>query len=325
MPRCSVIMSAYNCGSYIDAAIGSVIAQTESDFELIVIDDGSIDDTLVRAKVWADLDSRVHVITQPNSGRPGATRNAGLECATGKYVAFLDGDDFYHPDRLNRAVRVLEATPEIQVLFHNMYTFHDTGEEDTHTYPSLESYLDDPSFVPAAQDYLLALDDELYLCSDRFFVFMAINFAGLHTNTVIVRRTELERHHLRFAEDITVGEDTELWYRLAQSLRIGYLDQKLSYYRQHAAGVTRNRERWLRDLRTVYIRNYNATAVRMTAQERAAVRNRISKHCFSEAYFEWTRAHAGLARRAYWRSVRWRINVKALVAVLKTFVPRTLA
>jgi glycosyltransferase involved in cell wall biosynthesis len=320
MPKCSVIMPAYNCGFYIDAAIGSVLTQTESDLELIVINDGSTDDTLERAKAWAVRDSRVRVITQPCSGRPGSARNVGLEGATGKYVSFLDSDDLYHADKLGRALRILEGNPEIRVLFHDMYMFEEVFHGDGHDAPAMESYLGD-EFVQTAKDYLKARGDGLYLCNDRFFAFMAFNFAGLHTDTVIIRRDDIEKLDLRFAQDVAIGEDTEFWYRLGRSLSIAYLDQKLSFYRKHAGGITRNRERWFRDLLTVYVRNYKAVASRMTARERAAVRRRISAHCFSEGYFEWTRADPKMARDAYWRSLHWRPNAKAIAAILKTFVP----
>lgn len=100
MPKISVILPAYNAEKYIRKAIERVLTQTFSDFELIVVNDGSCDDTLNIINDFTD--ERIKIIDQNNAG-PGAARNSGLKMASGEYVMFLDSDDWYLPDALQAA------------------------------------------------------------------------------------------------------------------------------------------------------------------------------------------------------------------------------
>jgi GT2 family glycosyltransferase len=118
MPTVSVIMPAYNAGAYLRDAVRSVLRQTLTDLELLVIDDGSSDDTVAVARALAAGDSRVRVLAQPNAG-PGPARNTGFAAALGRYFAFLDSDDEWEPTFLAEQVGVLEARPDIDVLIGN--------------------------------------------------------------------------------------------------------------------------------------------------------------------------------------------------------------
>ena len=100
MTKISVILPVYNEEKYIKKAIESVLNQTFSDFELIIVNDGSTDNTLNIINEFTD--SRIKLITQPNQG-PGASRNNAMEIACGEYVMFLDGDDWYCEDALEVA------------------------------------------------------------------------------------------------------------------------------------------------------------------------------------------------------------------------------
>lgn len=99
MPSISVIMPCFNVAKYIEKAVDSLLAQTFSDFELIIIDDGSTDDTGRIADAYAEKDARVKVVHQENAGAPKA-RNTAMEMAQGKYLFFMDGDDWAESDML---------------------------------------------------------------------------------------------------------------------------------------------------------------------------------------------------------------------------------
>src|SRR5215212_10925703 len=100
MPLVSVIIPAYNAGRTITAAVGSVLAQTFRDYEIVVADDGSTDDT---GQCVARFGERVTYLRQDNAG-PASARNLALRHATGKYVAFLDADDVWLPRKLERQI-----------------------------------------------------------------------------------------------------------------------------------------------------------------------------------------------------------------------------
>jgi glycosyltransferase involved in cell wall biosynthesis len=113
-PSVSVVVPAYNAARYLDISIPSVLAQTWTDFELIVVDDGSTDATA--EKVGGFQDPRVRLVSQVNRGLAGA-RNAGIRAARGEFIAFLDADDLWHPEKLARHVEHLRRRPLVGVSY----------------------------------------------------------------------------------------------------------------------------------------------------------------------------------------------------------------
>jgi glycosyltransferase involved in cell wall biosynthesis len=115
MPPVSVIMPAYNVAPYIGEAIASVCAQTVTDFEVLVVDDGSTDETYRIAAEWAARDPRIRVLRKENGGISTA-RNHGLGHATGEFMALLDSDDTWEPDFLASQLAILAARPEVDLV-----------------------------------------------------------------------------------------------------------------------------------------------------------------------------------------------------------------
>ena len=114
MPRVSVIIPTYNREKYIAETINSVLDQTFSDYEIIVVDDGSADNTerLIREQ-FAD---EVIYLSKPNGG-PASARNMGMRVAKGEYIAFLDSDDLWLPEKLAIQTRFMDAHPEIGLTY----------------------------------------------------------------------------------------------------------------------------------------------------------------------------------------------------------------
>lgn len=111
-PAVSVLMTAYNRAAYIDAAIESVLAQTFTDFELIVVDDGSSDDTVARARAHAARDARVRVEVNPRNLGDYPNRNRAAALARGRFIKYHDSDDLMYPHCLETMVGALEPAPE---------------------------------------------------------------------------------------------------------------------------------------------------------------------------------------------------------------------
>ena len=120
-PLISVIIPSYNHARFITAAIESVLAQTYAPLELIVIDDGSTDDSMAVIECYQD---QLHCIKQLNCGT-GATRNRGVSVASGSYLAFLDSDDIWLPEKLAQQVAMFVAKPETDVVFGHAEQFFD--------------------------------------------------------------------------------------------------------------------------------------------------------------------------------------------------------
>ncbi len=118
-PLVSVMIPAYNAGRYLAEALDSVFAQTHRPLEVIVVDDGSDDDTADVARAYGD---RITFIQQERQGNGGA-RNTAIARAGGDYFTFLDADDRFRPDKLERELEVLEAEPELEAVFGHVREF----------------------------------------------------------------------------------------------------------------------------------------------------------------------------------------------------------
>ena len=110
-PKISIIIPTYNRSGLLTQAVRSVQAQTFRDWELIIVDDGSTDDTRAVAGKMARDDARIHYVYEPNAGQ-AAARNKGVESARGEYLAFLDSDDVYLPENLEKKLAFLESHPD---------------------------------------------------------------------------------------------------------------------------------------------------------------------------------------------------------------------
>ena len=109
-PLVSVIMPAYNCGAFISQSIQSVMAQTVTDWELLIVDDCSTDDTWERVMQLAAQEQRIHCTRLSRNGGPAAARNQALALASGTFIAFLDGDDLWAPEKLEKQLAFMERT-----------------------------------------------------------------------------------------------------------------------------------------------------------------------------------------------------------------------
>jgi GT2 family glycosyltransferase len=231
MPRFSVIIPAFNAATTVSSAIGSALAQTRQDLEVIVIDDGSSDAT--GEIVGRIADPRVRLITQSNRGLPAA-RNAGIAAARGEYVAFLDSDDLLLPDYLGLTERALRETSGAGFAYTDAYVFDDVSGRVRHR-SAMER---NRPPVPAPTDrnaFLLAL-------LERNFVFVAVTAPKLVLDTVG-----------GFDELRSSSEDYELWLRiLVHGFRAAWVPGRHVLYRKRAQQMSRNLATMSRSLAEVY-------------------------------------------------------------------------
>ena len=194
MPRVSVIIPTYNRAALVLEAIGSVLRQSCRDFEVIVCDDGSTDETEARVRA---VGPPVRYLRSRHTGRPGSPRNRGVEAARGELVAFLDDDDLWEADKLARQVDLFDRKPELSVV----YTDRRLLFSDRSTSPPVAS----PQATLPGEIFELALRGQ---------------FPFLGTAMV---RMELLRKVGGFDETLTTAEDLDLWLRLgriAQAARV---------------------------------------------------------------------------------------------------------
>lgn len=123
MPKVSVIIATYNCEDYVVQAVKSALAQTYRDFEIIVVDDGSTDDTAARLKEFTE---KIHYLYQANAG-PAAAHNLGLAHSMGQYIAFLNHDDLWAPQYLDSQVAYLDNNPKVDLVHTAYYEIDEEG------------------------------------------------------------------------------------------------------------------------------------------------------------------------------------------------------
>jgi glycosyltransferase involved in cell wall biosynthesis len=315
----SVVIPAFNCAEYIERTLDSVLAQSHRDLELIVVDDGSTDDTRSIAARVAARDPRVIVLQQPPSGKAAVARNTGIRASRGELVAFLDADDLFHPEKLAAQVALFARRPELGVVFCDIARFTDDATRFTCT-----GYLEGLDFLNVAAPHLTHIGGEQYLCDDRFYNFMSARITSLTTCTVMIRRAVLEQEPHCFDESLEIAEDVDLWFRLALRARFGLVARVLSYYRQRPGSLMSNPERVLRGAIAAHGANLERGRSRLTSAEIAVIETRVARQYGLLGNQLLMRGDAAGARAAYRRCRDIDARQFPLLPYLKSFVPQPL-
>jgi len=209
----SVIIPLYNKATYIQLAVESVLGQTHTDFELIIVNDGSTDDSLSR--VQKIQDSRLRIIDQPNQG-VATTRNNGTSFARYEYIAFLDGDDWWHPEFLEEMANLISCFPEAGI-YGCQYLWVKNGKHKksvNHELPEFAGYFD--YFAAYTRAWWMPLTSISVVIRKAVFVDMG-----------------------GFKYDLKFGEDFDLWIRIVLKYKVAYLNKPLAYYNQDVAATGR--------------------------------------------------------------------------------------
>ena len=211
-PKVSVIIPVYNTEQYLRQCLDSVIAQTLREIEIICVDDGSTDASLAILREYEEKDGRVKVLTQPNINA-GAARNNGLCHAAGEYLSFLDADDLFEPDMLEKAYRqAKEQEAEICVFSYNFFT--DEGE----SFPGESNY---PDKALPEQRPFSGLD-----AKDGLFGL----FVGWAWDKLFLREF-VTQNEISFQEQRTTNDLLFTYFALAKAQRITVLDEVLAHHR----------------------------------------------------------------------------------------------
>ena len=226
-PRVAVIVPAYNFARYIADALESVLAQTLADWECVVVDDGSTDETATVAARFAAADSRIRLLRQPNRG-VSAARNLALRASTAGMVQFLDADDRLVPDKLEEHVRYLDEHQETSIVYGNIAYFR-SNEPDR------------PMFSPHGKLSRPILDDRVHGANDALGKLEHFNF--LHPTAALSRRTAIESVG-GFCEAVHGAEDYDLWLKCAiAGFRFDHWENAapVAWIRVHPGSTSRNR------------------------------------------------------------------------------------
>jgi len=276
-PTVSVIIPAYNAAEFIGAAIESVLSQEVHADEILVIDDGSTDNT---ASIVRAYGGPVRYIGQANGG-PARARNRGLVESRGHYVAFLDADDLWSADKLRRQVGFMERHPEIGFCFADCMEFDAVGRASRSFLQSKTVFPNLPVDVTDSGGTIIVGKFYEELLFENFIV----------TSTVVIRggawpRDRWFHETVYFDETLYNGQDFELWFRLATHFRGGVIPEVLVRKRRHPANISTRSQ-------SVLINRIKLRAkITHLVQEREDISASAKKRCRDRLLF----AHADLVR-----------------------------
>jgi len=288
----AAVIPAYNAERYIKRAIASVRAQSYPVTSLVVVDDGSTDQT---STVVRDLGEDIHLVRQGNAG-PSAARNRGVEHSSADLVAFLDADDEWLPHTIERLVQAFVRYPEAALVTADASIIDERG-----------------GLIAKSRFARYGLADQVAEWAgkpvrDALAALMRTNFVG---TSVVALRRQVFRELAGFRTDVRYGEDLELWARIAARYAVVCLAEPLGLYRSHPGNSTKATEALLRDLVRVseivrgwgaeVLRNQGVDAERMVARARTDL-----------GYWYFTAGRYAEARAALLAAARERLSRRTL-------------
>lgn len=212
----TVITANYNGSQYIARAIESVLGQTHSHLEYVIIDDGSTDQSVEIIRELSKKDGRIKPIFLPQNQGVSEARNTGIKNSTGQYITFLDADDMWAAEKIEKQVEVFRKHPNAGLVVTHAVVI----DEDDNAVPNKKSRKKAKQGKVSLHDYI----------SGRCH--LSIN--------AMTRRECLQKSGL-FNPNHVIGEDYELWMRITRDYEYYYLDEPLHRYRVHGENATRNR------------------------------------------------------------------------------------
>jgi glycosyltransferase involved in cell wall biosynthesis len=207
MPKVSILMPVYNAGQYLSQALDSILSQSFRDWELILINDGSTDDS--ESVITRYDDERIYYIKNPVNLKLIKTLNKGIDYCGGRYIARMDADDICHPDRLKQQVKFLDSHPEYLMCGTSAIVIDSTGKKT----------------------------GKIHNLTDNDYLQIGLMFSPsfIHPG-MMIRREILCRN--RYDEAYKHAEDYELWCRIARQGKVANIDSELLRYRWHGSNVS---------------------------------------------------------------------------------------
>jgi glycosyltransferase involved in cell wall biosynthesis len=218
MPFVSVVIPAYNAGRYIEDTLNSVLSQTFKDRDIIIIDDGSTDNTLTLVQKYKELHPNAIKLIQQNNSGPAAARNAGIKSTTSKYISFLDSDDLWVPGKLESQIKFIESQPEqVGLVYSRVARFDNKGL------------------------WLSSINHKPHHYSGNIYK-QLIKGNIITTQTVITKRICFDKVGL-FDTSPDIIEDYDMWLRIAKYYHVAFMDELHALYREHELGRSK-KFRW---------------------------------------------------------------------------------
>jgi glycosyltransferase involved in cell wall biosynthesis len=288
----SVIIPACNSGSFIGDAIESALMQTYRPIELVVVDDGSTDNTRSVVSIYSN---KVRYVYQENRG-VSAARNAGMALAKGEYIAFLDADDRWLPTKLEKQHGLFLKKPRLGLVHCAVYYWRPEHSQNN---------------IRKVKMNVFEGNCYAKLCSGN----------GITTSSVVVRRKCIDLVGA-FDETLSVSEDWDLWIRISRQFLLGYVAEPLALYRQHKGSLASNYIKMREgDLFVIEKALRNDPSLRFGIG-RSRVLERLAKVRFGLGYQLFEVGEVGKARHHFRRAVlNNALRVRPMAYYFATMIP----
>jgi len=304
-PKVSVVIPTYNCGRYLPETLDSVLTQTFQDYEIIVVNDGSTDNTEHVIKPFA---SSIKYLSGPNKGA-SAARNSGIKIARGELVAFLDADDLWDPEKLSAQVTFMDSHPEIGISYTNCSFFDGLSPATTGFEERDSALLRYGRKKIANSDYILTSTALL----EEFLTIQAFP----KPSTLMVRRQCFEKVGC-FDETLYICEDTQMCLRLAKYFRFGYVDRPLVRRRVRTDTLSSAADN--RRYAAIHIQMFDDLKkwIPLSDNEKTITTQLVSSYSFSAGYAEFSDGRSAAGRHHFQKSFNTCANLRALAYLLMT-------
>ena len=294
MSKVSVIMPVYNGENFIEEAIGSILNQTYSDWELICIDDGSTDGS--KEIIRSFNDKRIRYFYQKNFGSPARGRNLGIKVSNGDYIAFIDQDDIYLPESISERIKCFIKNPKICFVYSDCMIIDAEGKE--------------------IHDSIIRYTNKIPFSG---WVFKEL-FSGIFIpiQAVMIKKKVFDNVGM-FNEKLVGTDDYEMWLRISCHYPITYLNKALAKWRDNPTSLSHNQhqmdENFANCLESV-LRQFPDSYTLIGARN---VRKRMYALSIDVAYGCLIRGEWNLARKWLKKSWYWGRKPKTLVQLLISY------
>jgi glycosyltransferase involved in cell wall biosynthesis len=285
-PLISVVVPTYNCGKYLKEAVDSIMRQSYINFEIIIVDDGSTDDT--KEIVGGFNTTKIKYIYQENSGGPSRPRNIGIQNAAGDLISLFDSDDVMDSRKLEYAVKVFLKNPEVDFIFSNFNVINELGEILKNDY--LKNYGSFRKFMTRIN----SCENSYHLSGDVYYELLVANFIG--TSSVVFKKSIFAEIGC-FDESLRCAEDIDFWYRAARTRKnFAYLDIIGHSYRRRESSITSSSSGNIQNILTVLDRQLNSAD---TKERRKQAGMQIHRVLLSSAWDSYNNKDYLTAKKRY--------------------------
>jgi glycosyltransferase involved in cell wall biosynthesis len=315
MPKVSVIIPTYNRAQLLKEAIDSVLAQTYKNFELIVVDDNSIDNTKDVVEGYIKNFQNIRYALNRHKKGAGGARNTGIESASGEWVAFLDSDDLWREDKLRLQMDLAGQHDEIGLIFTNFSCFPIENKQCF----VFRTYEDKKYAKFFSKAYWDRANLHTFIQKQPIFAELLKTRLQIKTPSAVIKKALLA--DARYDEDLRINEDIDFFIRVILKCRVGYIDLPLVKIRRHEENIESTvsedakRQSVLRFAENLL--QLKDTEKNLSGEEKKAINYSVSRFYFDVGYGYRLKGDFANARKFFVLALKQCFRVKYLLGFLK--------